>query len=82
MNVNVSEAKAHLGRYVSQAAKGKRFVICDRNRPVAELRGLSDNTPSAKPLKLGLLKGQFNVPVTFNDPLDDFEQAFYGEPPS
>lgn len=69
MNLNVSQAKAHLGRYVSQAAKGKRFVICERNRPVAELRGLDAIEPQTKPLTLGLLKGCFSVPPDLNEPL-------------
>ncbi len=79
MNLNLAEAKAHLGRYVGRAAKGKRFVICARNRPLAELRGLPDADGAGKPLALGGLKGRFRVPGDFNAPLPDFEASFYAK---
>ncbi len=81
MEISISEAKAHLGRYVSQASKGKRFVICDRNRPVAELRGLETTEPLPKRLTLGLLKGRFAVPDHFNEPMNGFERDYYGDNP-
>jgi prevent-host-death family protein len=79
MTVNLSEAKAHLGRYVAKARAGEIITICDRNKPVAELH------PPRLPLKpqkikIGVLKGAFEVPDDFNDPLPDFEVAFYGKP--
>ncbi len=79
MNLNVSQAKAHLGRYVSEAARGKRFILCARNRPVAELRGLATTSDTPVPLKLGVLKGRFTVPDDFNQPLREWERSFYGE---
>ncbi len=79
MNVNLSEAKAHLGQYVEQAASGSHFLICARNRPMAELRPLTRPLDARKPLKMGLLKGKFAVPVDFNDRLDGFEKEFYGD---
>jgi len=79
VNINVSQAKAHLGQYVRQAARGKRFIICARNRPVAELRGLDMTSDTPAPLKLGVLKGQFSVPADFTQPLREWERTFYGE---
>src|SRR5688500_5087190 len=36
--VNIAEAKARLSEYVEAVAKGEHVIICNRNRPVAELR--------------------------------------------
>ena len=79
--VNLSEAKAHLGRYVAEASAGKVFIVCERNEPVAELRPLStlDAPGAARPIKLGLLEGQFKVPDDFTAPLPNFEADFYGD---
>lgn len=79
MNINVSEAKAHLGRYVEHASQGAHFIICGRNRPLAELRPLSSGAASGNPLKLGVLRGQFSVPSDLNLPLEDFERLYYGD---
>ena len=79
MNINVSEAKAHLGRYVESAAQGAHFIICGRNRPLAELRPLTGGAASGTPLRLGVLRGQFSVPPDFNLPLEDFERDYYGD---
>lgn len=78
MTVNLSEAKAHLGKYVAQAAGGEVITICERNQPLAELRGIIQAEKGA-PLRPGLLKGQFKVPDDFNAPLTEFEEAFYGK---
>jgi len=78
MTVNLSEAKAHLGRYVAKAAGGEVITICERNRPIAELHPAQVSRRPRK-LTLGTLKEQFQVPDDFNAPLPDFEAAFYGK---
>ncbi|MGJ4747736.1 type II toxin-antitoxin system Phd/YefM family antitoxin [Leptospira sp. SA-E8] len=75
--INLSEAKAHLGRYLKAASSGERVVISERNRPMVELVAIS--MPKAKKLKPGLLAGKFTVPDDFNSPLVEFESDFYGE---
>jgi prevent-host-death family protein len=77
MSVNLSEAKAHLGRYLQRVGKGETIVICDRNKPVAQLAPLPENQPG-KTLKLGIWRGAFRVPKNFNAPLAEFERDFYG----
>ncbi len=77
MTVNLSEAKAHLGRYVTRAAKGEIITICERNKPVAELHPAQISRRPRK-LTIGTLKGQFRVPDDFDAPLPVFEAAFYG----
>ncbi|TGK42357.1 type II toxin-antitoxin system Phd/YefM family antitoxin [Leptospira andrefontaineae] len=75
--INLSEAKAHLGRYLKAASSGERIVISERNRPIVELVAIS--MPKTKKLKPGLLAGKFTVPDNFNSPLIEFESDFYGE---
>jgi prevent-host-death family protein len=75
--VNIHEAKTHLSRLVEEAAGGDEVIIARAGRPVARLVPL-ERKP--KPKKLGLLKGQFRVPVDFNEPLppgamDSFENG-------
>ncbi len=74
--INLNEAKAHLGRYVAKAAKGEVIVLCERNRPIAELRAIS-RAEEGRPLRLGVLKGLFKVPENFDAPLESFEKDFY-----
>lgn len=75
--INLSEAKAHLGRYLKAASSGERVVISERNRPMVELVAIS--APKTKKLKPGILAGKFSVPDDFNSTLKEFESDFYGE---
>jgi prevent-host-death family protein len=63
--INLSEAKAHLGKYVKQAKKGKVFVICERNEPAAELLGIPE--PKNPPLieSSGFFIDEFRVSSVF-----------------
>ena len=79
MTVNLSEAKAHLGRYLVKANAGEIITICERNKPVAELHPVR-MAPLPCKLKVGILKGQFEVPDDFDAPLTNFESAFYDRP--
>lgn len=79
VTVNLSEAKAHSGQYVAKANAGEVITICERNKPVAELHAPRLSF-TARKLKLGALKGKFQVPDDFNAPLTDFESEFYGSP--
>jgi antitoxin (DNA-binding transcriptional repressor) of toxin-antitoxin stability system len=79
VKINLSEAKAHLGRYVAEAAAGKVFLVCERNEPMAELRPIaSKEHPTPRPIQMGWLEGKVEVPDNFNDPLPEFEAEFYG----
>ena len=72
--VNIHEAKTHLSRLVEQAAAGREFVIAKAGKPLARL------VPLALPVRtknLGLLKGKFKVPDSFNVPLDDETLALF-----
>ena len=41
LQVNIHQAKTHLSRYVKRAKAGETIILCDRNKPVAEIRPLS-----------------------------------------
>jgi antitoxin (DNA-binding transcriptional repressor) of toxin-antitoxin stability system len=75
--VNITEAKAHLGRYVAALKPGETMLICKRGQPVAEIRSLKRRKP-----RIGFAKGEFTVPPSFFEPLpDDMLAYFNGEGP-
>lgn len=41
--INVHEAKAHLSHYLKLAANGETVIICNRDKPIAELRAIADS---------------------------------------
>lgn len=66
--VNMHDAKTHLSRLVEEAAAGEPFVICKAGRPMVRVTPLDDDTTAPLPRRrLGLLRGQCQVP-------DDFDQ--------
>jgi prevent-host-death family protein len=74
--VNVVDVKAKLSEYLDAVSKGERVVICNRNRPVAELRAIAAS-PAAR--RLGTAAGEVAIASAFNDPLpDDLLDAFEG----
>ncbi len=77
IRLNLNQAKTHLSDCIAKAMSGETVVICKRNKPVAELRAIA-HAPG-KPRPIGLLKGRFEVPPSFFEPLpDDVLDAFEG----
>ena len=74
--LNINEIKDRFSYYAKQVMKGKKFTICFRNKPFAELIPLPDVNFSV--IKFGVLKDQFTVPEDFNAELKDFEKDYYG----
>ncbi|MFA6108459.1 MAG: type II toxin-antitoxin system Phd/YefM family antitoxin [Candidatus Latescibacterota bacterium] len=78
IKLNIHEAKTHLSRYLGRLAKGEVIVLCKRNTPIAEIRGLLPERLEPRPI--GLAKGKVVVPPEFNDPLpEDVLAAFEGK---
>jgi antitoxin (DNA-binding transcriptional repressor) of toxin-antitoxin stability system len=76
--VNIHDAKTNLSRYLAELAPGETLILCNRNRPVAELRSLPKKV-LRKP-RIGVAKGQFEIPDSFFEPLpDEILKAFMGE---
>jgi antitoxin (DNA-binding transcriptional repressor) of toxin-antitoxin stability system len=75
--VNMHDAKTHLSRYVAELAPGETLILCNRNKPVAEIRSLAGK---ARKPRIGVSKGEFVVPDSFFEPLpDELLKAFNGE---
>ncbi len=75
--ININEAKTHLSEYARRVKKGERFVLCDRNKPFAELRPLPLTSEGRRPF--GLAAGFFEVPDDFNEPDIEIEALFTGK---
>ena len=74
-NVNIQDAKTHLSSYARRVKAGETIILCERNKPIAEIRPIPQRQ---RRVRLGIWKGQFKVPADFNDPLPEFEHDFYG----
>jgi len=69
IKVNIHEAKTHMSRYIERVVKGETIILCKRNIPVAEIRGIKSERKSKRPV--GLAKGKFHVPKEFFQPLPE-----------
>jgi antitoxin (DNA-binding transcriptional repressor) of toxin-antitoxin stability system len=75
--ININEAKARLSKYARMVKRGQTIILCDRNRPFAELRPLPQGSKARRPF--GLAKGLVNLPDDFNDPDPEIEALFMGK---
>jgi antitoxin (DNA-binding transcriptional repressor) of toxin-antitoxin stability system len=75
MIVNISEAKAQLSKLIDRVYHGEKIVIAKNNLPIADL---VIHKPEGK-RKLGLLKGQLQLPEDFFQQDSEIEEMFYGE---
>jgi antitoxin (DNA-binding transcriptional repressor) of toxin-antitoxin stability system len=72
------DAKTNLSRYLAELAPGDALVLCNRNRPVAELRSIPKK--AVRKPRIGVGRGEFVVPDSFFEPLsDDILKAFSGK---
>jgi prevent-host-death family protein len=68
IELNIHEAKTHLSEYLDRLAAGEVIILCRRNEPIAEIRGIAK---PKKPRPIGLDKGAFEVGPEFFEPLPD-----------
>ena len=69
VQINIHEAKTHLSRLARRIKQGETVVLCDRNKPFAEIRPLPQTTPlpsGGRPL--GLYAGQVTMSPDFDSP--------------
>jgi prevent-host-death family protein len=78
IRVNVHDAKTRFSSLLEAAKNGETIVICNRNKPVAELKAVEQ--PRTKPRKLGQHVGVLAISEDFNDPLSDEEMALWESP--
>jgi prevent-host-death family protein len=78
--VNIADAKAKLSEYVDAVARGERVIICNRNKPVAELRAV-EQAP-AQPRDLSpMYPGFVFMTDAFFEPMSAAElEEWYGAP--
>ncbi len=69
ITINVQEAKTHFSHYLDEVAKGESFILCKRNKPVAEIRPIMSKVATKRPI--GLAKGTFTMPESFFDELPE-----------
>ncbi|MFW5874586.1 MAG: type II toxin-antitoxin system Phd/YefM family antitoxin [Verrucomicrobiota bacterium] len=77
--ININEAKTHLSRYAKQVKAGETIILCDRNKPFAEIRPLPEK--SARPKrKLGQLSGKVRFDERFFEADTGIESDFLDAP--
>jgi antitoxin (DNA-binding transcriptional repressor) of toxin-antitoxin stability system len=72
--INIGQAKSRLSEYARRVKNGERFILCDRNKPFAELRPLQ--VGGQRPF--GLARGRIRLPEDFNAPDPEIERLFAG----
>ncbi len=68
LRVNIHEAKTHLSRYAKRVRAGETVLLCDRNKPFAEIRPLAAPKTVAKKRQLGLDKGRLVLAEHWDSP--------------
>lgn len=67
--LNMHDAKTHLSRHLSGMKADDRLIICNRHRPVAEVRLVAPS--QSRQRRIGVAKGEFRVPSAFFEPLPE-----------
>ena len=76
--VNIAEAKAKLSEFVDAVARGERVVICNRNKPVAELRPVAQERTGPRDLS-PMFPGETCMTDAFFEPMSDADlHDWYG----
>lgn len=79
--VNIADAKAKLSEYVDAAVRGERVLICNRNKPVAELRAV-EQAPAAMRDLSPMFPGQTCMTDAFFEPMSASDlREWYGATP-
>lgn len=75
LQVGAFEAKTHLAKLLRQARAGKRIVITQRGKPIAELGPVSTLNSKIKPLR-GDMAGKIWMADDFCDELEELKEFF------
>ena len=75
--INIHSAKTQLSKLIEAAERGEEVIIARAGKPVAKLVALENQRPFRK---AGSMKGLFDVPDSFFEPLpEDLRDAFEGK---
>ena len=67
--VNIHQAKTHLSRYARRVKAGETMLLCERNRPFAELRPLAPaRIKPARERRMGQDAGKLVLPEDWDSP--------------
>jgi len=77
IQININEAKSKLSKYTKIVKSGETVVLCERNKPFAEIRPL-DRRGSA-PRVFGLSKGMFKLGPEFFEADPEIQKMFSGD---
>lgn len=70
VTVSIDEIRRDPSSYLRRVEAGETFLIVKGNRPIAEIKPVSD--AAAKHLRpFGLCAGEFTAPDDFDEPLPD-----------
>lgn len=69
--VNIHDAKTHLSALLNRVAAGETVLLGRRNKPVARLMPLAQETPAKKRRPIGVAQGTFKLTPAFFEPLSD-----------
>jgi antitoxin (DNA-binding transcriptional repressor) of toxin-antitoxin stability system len=75
MIINISEAEADLSKLIDMVCHGEKIVIAKDNLPLVDI--VKHKPTQAR--TLGLLAGQIEVPMDFNDEDSEINEMFYGK---
>ena len=77
IQININEAKAKLSKYTKLVKNGETVILCDRNKPFAEIRPL--DRKGLGPRVFGLSKGMFKLGPEFFEADAEIEKMFKGD---
>ena len=72
--LNINEAKAKLSQYARRVRKGERIILCNRNKPFAEIRRLRLDDQGKRPF--GLAKAWLSVKEDLTEADQEIEDLF------
>ena len=76
LKVNIHQAKTHLSRYAKRVKKGETVLLCDRNKPFAEIRPYGKTAAKAvAKRRMGMDEGKIALPPDWDSPATNAEIA-------
>ena len=77
IQININEAKSKLSKYTRLVKSGETVILCDRNKPFAEIRPLDRR--GSTPRVFGMSKGMFKLGPEFFEADSEVQKMFAGE---
>jgi antitoxin (DNA-binding transcriptional repressor) of toxin-antitoxin stability system len=77
IQININEAKSRLSKYTKMVKAGETVILCERNKPFAEIRSLDQKR--SDPRVFGLSKGVFKLGPEFFQADVEIGKMFSGD---